>query len=101
MMSTAPQAPARVESGAGRAEGTAPPEQQPVDVAAGGTGGEPSAAAAEAAVEGPADVLPSRAAWTAAADAGAAIGRGSAAAGVATAGFFDRLGRRIAGAVTP
>jgi hypothetical protein len=36
--------------------------------------------------------------WTAAADAAVAIGRGSQNAGVATAGFFNRFGRRIASA---
>jgi beta-lactamase regulating signal transducer with metallopeptidase domain len=36
-------------------------------------------------------------AWSAAADAGAAIGRGSQDAAVATAGFFNRLSRKIAG----
>jgi beta-lactamase regulating signal transducer with metallopeptidase domain len=36
-------------------------------------------------------------AWSTAADAGAAIGRGSQDAAVATAGFFNRLSRKIAG----
>jgi serine-type D-Ala-D-Ala endopeptidase (penicillin-binding protein 7) len=35
--------------------------------------------------------------WTTAADAGVAIGRGSQKAGVATASFFSRLGKKIAG----
>ena len=35
--------------------------------------------------------------WSAAADAGVAIGRGSQSAGVATAGFFSRVGKKIAG----
>jgi beta-lactamase regulating signal transducer with metallopeptidase domain len=35
--------------------------------------------------------------WTAAADAGVAIGRNSRDAGVAAAGFFTRFGRRLAG----
>ena len=35
--------------------------------------------------------------WTAAADGGSAIGRKSKDAGVATAGFFTRFGRRVAG----
>jgi hypothetical protein len=35
--------------------------------------------------------------WTSAADAGVAIGHGSQKAGVATASFFSRLGRKIAG----
>ena len=35
--------------------------------------------------------------WTAAADGGAAIGRKSKDAGVATAGFFSRVARRVAG----
>jgi beta-lactamase regulating signal transducer with metallopeptidase domain len=38
-----------------------------------------------------------RAPWMAAADAGVAIGRGSQNAGVATAAFFSRFGRKIAG----
>jgi hypothetical protein len=33
--------------------------------------------------------------WTAAADTGVAIGRGSQNAAAATAGFFNRLGRKI------
>jgi beta-lactamase regulating signal transducer with metallopeptidase domain len=40
---------------------------------------------------------PTRSPWNAAADAGVAIGRSSKTAGVATAGFFNRVGRRIAG----
>jgi hypothetical protein len=39
----------------------------------------------------------SRSTWVAAADAGVAIGRGSKAAGVATAGAFTRFARRVAG----
>jgi hypothetical protein len=35
--------------------------------------------------------------WSAAADGGTAIGRKSKQAGVATAGFFTRFGRRVAG----
>ena len=35
--------------------------------------------------------------WSATADAGVAIGRGSRSAGVATAGFFSRVGKKIAG----
>ena len=38
-----------------------------------------------------------RAPWTAAADGGAAIGRKSKDAGLATAGFFSRAARRVAG----
>jgi beta-lactamase regulating signal transducer with metallopeptidase domain len=38
-----------------------------------------------------------RAPWTAAADGGAAIGRKSKDAGLATAGFFTRFARRVAG----
>jgi hypothetical protein len=37
--------------------------------------------------------------WEAAADAGTAIGRGSKKAGLATAGFFTRLGKGIAASV--
>lgn len=40
---------------------------------------------------------PTDSAWRAAADGGVAIGRESKRAGVATAGFFNRLGKRIAG----
>jgi hypothetical protein len=36
--------------------------------------------------------------WRAAADAGTSVGRGSQKAAVATAGFFSRLGKSIAGA---
>ena len=35
--------------------------------------------------------------WGAAADAGVAVGRGSQNAGVATASFFSRFGKKIAG----
>jgi hypothetical protein len=38
-----------------------------------------------------------RSPWSAAADGGVAIGRQSKAAGVATAGFFTRFARRVAG----
>ena len=41
---------------------------------------------------------PSRSPWSAVADGGVAIGRKSKDAGVATAGFFSRFGRRVAGA---
>lgn len=40
---------------------------------------------------------PTDSAWRAATDGGVAIGRESKKAGVATAGFFNRLGKRIAG----
>jgi hypothetical protein len=40
-----------------------------------------------------------RAPWVAAADAGTAIGQGSKTAGVATAGFFSRFARRVAGSL--
>ena len=36
--------------------------------------------------------------WRAAADAGVGVGRGSQKAAVATAGFFSRMGKSIAGA---
>jgi hypothetical protein len=39
----------------------------------------------------------SRSVWSAAADGGTAIGRKSKQAGVATAGFFTRFARRVAG----
>ncbi len=45
----------------------------------------------DAAVEG------SRSVWSAAADGGTAIGRKSKEAGVATAGFFTRFARGVAG----
>jgi hypothetical protein len=35
--------------------------------------------------------------WRAAAEAGVSLGQGSKNVGLATAGFFTRLGRRIAG----
>jgi beta-lactamase regulating signal transducer with metallopeptidase domain len=38
-----------------------------------------------------------RAPWTRAADTGVAVGRASQGAGVATAGFFSRFGKRVAG----
>lgn len=38
-----------------------------------------------------------RAPWTRAADTGIAVGRASQGAGVATAGFFSRFGKRVAG----
>lgn len=41
--------------------------------------------------------IDSRSTWVTAADAGVAIGRGSKAAGVATAGAFTRFARRVAG----
>jgi hypothetical protein len=37
-------------------------------------------------------------AWSRAADAGVSIGRASTTAGVATAGFFRRFGKKVAGA---
>jgi beta-lactamase regulating signal transducer with metallopeptidase domain len=43
-------------------------------------------------------VVPERYPWTEVADRGSALGRKSKDAGVATAGFFSRLGRRVAGA---
>jgi Zn-dependent protease with chaperone function len=52
-------------------------------------------AAAAAGAARPADAA--RASWAAAVDAGVAIGRNSKNAGVATAGFFTRFGKRIAG----
>jgi hypothetical protein len=39
-----------------------------------------------------------RSPWSAVADGGVVIGRKSKDAGVATAGFFTRFGRRVAGA---
>jgi beta-lactamase regulating signal transducer with metallopeptidase domain len=45
----------------------------------------------------PATETQTRSPWNAAADAGIGIGRGSKNAGVATAGFFNRFARRIAG----
>jgi beta-lactamase regulating signal transducer with metallopeptidase domain len=46
----------------------------------------------------PAD-LKTRTPWGAAADVGVAIGRGSENAGLATAGFFSRIAKRVAGSV--
>ena len=58
------------------------------------------AASAEVGAEAPAPAPPieikPRAAWTAAADAGVAIGHSYRDAGVATGGFFKRLGKKIA-----
>jgi beta-lactamase regulating signal transducer with metallopeptidase domain len=59
---------------------------------------EPSAAGAPASTELPAaQVEDSRSLWSAAADSGTAIGRQSKEVGVATAGFFTRVARRVAG----
>jgi hypothetical protein len=41
---------------------------------------------------------PGRTPWRAVADAGSAVGTGAAKGGVATAAFFTRLGKSIAGA---
>ena len=40
---------------------------------------------------------PAQSPWSAAASGGKAVGRKSKDAGVATAGFFTRFGRRVAG----
>jgi beta-lactamase regulating signal transducer with metallopeptidase domain len=57
-----------------------------------------SVAAATAPVPVPdVTVEPARSPWTEVADRGSALGRKSKDAGVATAGFFSRLGRRVAG----
>jgi len=53
-----------------------------------------SGAVAQSGDNAPADP---RSPWSAAGDAGTAIGRGSKAAGVATAGVFTRFARRVAG----
>ncbi len=63
--------------------------------------GPPSDALATAMDETPAPALKdlpgeASAGWTRAADAGVAIGRASQAAGVATAGFFRRFGKKVA-----
>ena len=42
--------------------------------------------------------VPPQAPWTTAADAGVAVGRTSQKAAVATAGFFTRVSKRVAGA---
>lgn len=63
----------------------------------------PAAAAALALAPSPAAAPPEpvvvavRSTWTAAADTGVAVGRTSKDAGVATAGFFSRVARRVAG----
>jgi beta-lactamase regulating signal transducer with metallopeptidase domain len=51
-----------------------------------------------AVTEAPARQFEPSTAWGAASDAGTAAGRGSRKAAVRTAGFFNRLGRKIAGA---
>jgi beta-lactamase regulating signal transducer with metallopeptidase domain len=53
---------------------------------------DPSSAATETSQEDQ-----GRAPWTRAADTGIAVGRASQGAGVATAGFFSRFGKRVAG----
>ena len=65
-----------------------PPPTSPASDAHGPTG----VATAPAPPQNDAVVPP----WTAAADAGVAIGRGTEKAGVATAGFFNRMGKKIA-----
>ena len=90
--------------------GAASPESQaPVDVMAAGplepvdAGEAPAgasitvAAAIAEAANLQRDSARPRAPWTAAAEAGAAIGRRSQTAGVATAAFFNQFGRKIAG----
>jgi beta-lactamase regulating signal transducer with metallopeptidase domain len=69
--------------------GTAPP-QQPA--------GSHDATPPETTTDGPrAEKSAGQTPWSAAAEAGRAIGRGSQVAGVKTAGFFGRLGKKIAG----
>jgi beta-lactamase regulating signal transducer with metallopeptidase domain len=64
-------------------------ETGPGDAGASGTGeGRPSPSGAAAREKSP---------WAAAADGGTAVGRTSKDAGVATAGFFTRLARRVTG----
>jgi beta-lactamase regulating signal transducer with metallopeptidase domain len=90
--------------------GAASPESQaPIDVMAAGplepvdAGEAPAgafitvAAAIAEAAKLQRDSARPRAPWTAAAEAGAAIGRRSQTAGVATAAFFNQFGRKIAG----
>jgi hypothetical protein len=68
------------------------PSEGPVQAAA-----ETSPAAQIASTE-PRAAANSRAPWTRAADAGVNVGRVSQSAGTATAGFFSRFGKKIAGA---
>jgi len=66
-------------------------------------GGQPILSESATAVPPPAaqppevKVEPPRSPWGAAADSGVAVGRNSKQAGVATAGFFTRIARRVAG----
>ena len=66
-----------------------PLESAPIDV--------PATRATAPSTPTPPGETPTDSAWRAAADGGVAIGRESKKAGVATAGFFNRLGKRIAG----
>jgi len=66
---------------------TPPPTSPAIDAH-----GPPGVAKAPAPPQNDAVVAP----WTSAADAGVAIGRGTGKAGVATAGFFNRMGKKIA-----
>jgi hypothetical protein len=83
----------------------APPTHAAAPELPAGPGVDPEAAAipllAAAPTVLPATLEPSpekpRAPWTVAADGGVAIGRKSKQAGVATAGFFSRVARRVAG----
>lgn len=119
-----PAEPARTRQGATRqvpASKETAPDVRPAVVPAGADTPEPSGAAPEASALAPlpgallpavflptplaSTVAPSDATrddnplrpWTAAADAGRAVGQGSKNAGVATAGFFTRLGKRMSG----
>jgi beta-lactamase regulating signal transducer with metallopeptidase domain len=85
--------PAEPESPAGTtadgAAGAPPPDVPAPDVSA------PDAIRPEPAAA--VTIAPRRAPWSAVADGGAAVGRKTKEAGVATAGFFTRMGRRVAG----
>lgn len=84
-----PGAVTAVESEDPGAAAVTPLQSRPMDVAAALSPGSRMAKPTD-------DPPPGRSPWDAAADAGAAIGRGSQTAGVATAGFFSRFARRVA-----
>ena len=102
---SAPAAPAtlQVEQASAPEPATTlePAPPQPEAAAQTGSATAPSAASEADASQAPppaVTVETERSPWTDVADRGSALGRKSKDAGVATAGFFSRLGRRVAGA---
>jgi beta-lactamase regulating signal transducer with metallopeptidase domain len=86
----APEAPSQVDEAVPQATG-----RDDADIAA---APEPATAPSNVPTEQPAPAVEqSRSPWAAAADGGTAVGRKSKEAGVATAGFFTRFARGVAG----